>query len=58
MEFTSDKLNLFYTNYNKNFNNDDNDGNTTNFNLDNNLIPAGFLLFILSMLFYFIDVTS
>lgn len=58
MEFTSEKLNLFYTNYNKNFNSDDNDSNTTNFNLDNNLIPAGFLLFILSMLFYFIDVTS
>jgi len=34
-------------------------GNTDNkFNIEENMIPAGFLLFILSMLIYFIDTTS
>ena len=28
------------------------------FKLDNNLIPAGFVLFIISLLIYFIDITS
>uniref|UniRef100_A0A6C0HME6 Uncharacterized protein n=1 Tax=viral metagenome TaxID=1070528 RepID=A0A6C0HME6_9ZZZZ len=31
---------------------------TASFNLEDNMIPLGFLLFVLSMLFYFIDVTS
>jgi hypothetical protein len=31
---------------------------TSSFNLEDNMIPLGFLLFVLSMLFYFIDVTS
>ena len=38
-------------------NNNINNSNTK-FNIDNNLIPTGFLLFILSMLIYFIDLTS
>jgi len=70
MEVMNDKLNIFYTAYYKQFsntysygsgsgsgsNNTNESGN--NFKLDEHLIPAGFLLFILSILFYFIDVTS
>jgi hypothetical protein len=68
MEVMNDKLNIFYTAYYKQFSNtysygsgsDTNNTNESgnNFKLDEHLIPAGFLLFILSMLFYFIDVTS
>ena len=68
MEVVNDKLNIFYTAYYKQFSNIYSDGSGTdtnnsnesgnNFKLDEHLIPAGFLLFILSMLFYFIDLTS
>ena len=66
MEVVNDKLNIFYTAYYKQFNNlydtdtydTTNTNKSSNFKLDDNLIPAGFLLFILSMLFYFIDLTS
>jgi hypothetical protein len=66
MDIINEKLNSFYSMYNTKFNSDnnnDNNGNNnlyneTNFKLDENLIPAGFLLFLLSMMFYFIDVTS
>jgi hypothetical protein len=68
MEVMNDKLNIFYTAYYKQFSNTYSYGSGTgsnntnesgnNFKLDEHLIPAGFLLFILSMLFYFIDVTS
>ena len=33
-------------------------GNYEVFNLEDNMVPLGFLLFVLSMLFYFIDLTS
>jgi hypothetical protein len=33
-------------------------GDMTGFKIEDNMIPAGFLLFILSMLLYFVDVTS
>ena len=67
MENINDKLSTFYSYYNIKFgsgtgsgtkdkNNDNNNNNK--FNLEENMIPAGFLLFILSMLFYFIDTTS
>ena len=65
MEFINEKLNLFYNTYNKKFNNDNNDNDSNNndinnngFNLEKNLIPTGFLLFIFSMVIYFIDTTS
>jgi hypothetical protein len=66
MEVMNEKLNGFYSMYDTKFNNGENsngknngNGNdNSNFKLDENLIPAGFLLFILSMLFYFIDLTS
>ena len=68
MDIINEKLNSFYSMYNTKFNGDNGDNgenngnnnlyNETNFKLDENLIPAGFLLFLLSMLFYFIDVTS
>ena len=58
MDIINDKLNIFYTMYNKKFNNDYYTNENSNFNLDDNLIPGGFLLFMLSMFIYFIDVTS
>jgi hypothetical protein len=72
MENINDKLSTFYSYYNIKFgsgtgsgsgtssgNKDkNNDDNNNKFNLEENMIPAGFLLFILSMLFYFIDTTS
>ena len=57
MEVINDKLNVFYKAYDKQYNNGSN-SDYNSFKLDDNLIPAGFLLFILSMLFYFIDLTS
>ena len=70
MEIMNDKLNMIYGMYNTKFNNDDNgydkNGNKSNgsktlygnFKIEENMIPAGFLLFILSMFVYFIDTTS
>lgn len=68
MDYMSDKINVLFQFYNNKMS-DSNDGshygnrNNTNgynnsFNLEENMIPAGFLLFILSMLFYFVDTTS
>ena len=68
MEVMNDKLNMIYGMYNTKFNTNDydKDGNKSNksnnlysnFKLEENMIPAGFLLFILSMLIYFVDTTS
>jgi hypothetical protein len=68
MDFISDKLNVYMQYYNYKMgtgNNSDGNGNNNNendngkkFKLEDNMIPAGFLLFILSMLVYFIDTTS
>ena len=71
MEVMNDKLNMIYGMYNTKFNNSDNskydkNGNKSNdtkniygnFKLEENMIPAGFLLFIISMLVYFVDTTS
>ena len=48
------KTNLLLNNSNSNSNSNDNE----TFNLENNMIPAGLLLFVLSMLLYFVDITS
>jgi hypothetical protein len=68
MEIMNDKLNIIYGMYNTKFNTNDydKDGNKSNgsktlygnFKIEENMIPAGFLLFILSMLIYFVDTTS
>ena len=68
MEIMNEKLNMLYGMYNTKFNTNDYDKNgnksnnsTTlygNFKIEENMIPAGFLLFILSMFVYFIDTTS
>ena len=65
MDVMNEKLNMLYGMYNTKFNNgknsNDSYGNTdiyNNLKLEENMIPAGFLLFILSILFYFIDTTS
>jgi hypothetical protein len=57
MEVVNSKINSFYNLY-SNSNVGGYDTDTSSFNLEKNLIPAGFLLFILSMLIYFIDLTS
>ena len=64
LEQANDKLGMFFGFYNKNI-----DGKTGGIGggvngigekvkLEENMIPAGFLLFVLSMLIYFIDITS
>ena len=59
MDFINEKLNIFYKYYNNKFNlGTSNTNNTNNYNIEENMIPAGFLFFILSMLVYFIDTTS
>jgi len=65
MNYINGKLNWFLQYYNSRMgklNNGDgsgyNSGEYGKFNLEDNMIPAGFLLFVLSMLFYFIDITS
>lgn len=57
LEQANNKLNMFFGFYNKNVDNKLS-GVGDNIKLDENMIPAGFLLFIISMLIYFIDITS
>ena len=60
MDIMNEKISYLTSMYNNKFNYSD-DKNTYNdkkFNLEENMMPAGFLLFILSMLIYFIDTTS
>jgi hypothetical protein len=63
MEFINSKLVNLFSFYNmyigeKEYNNGLSSDNKFNFSLEENMIPAGFLLFILSMLIYFVDVTT
>jgi len=67
MDYVNDKLSIFYKYYNNKFGSGDNNtydkngkktNNDTTFNLEENMIPAGFMFFVLSMLIYFIDTTS
>ena len=66
MEVVNEKINMLYGAYNKKYGSGSGSGSgsstdsnyNTKFNLEENMIPAGFLLFILSMLIYFVDTTS
>ena len=67
MDYVNDKLSIFYKYYNNKFGSGDNNtydkngkktNNDTTFNLEENMIPAGFMFFVLSMLIYFVDTTS
>jgi hypothetical protein len=68
MDYISDKINVLFNLYSTKMgmgmgmgssNGNGNDNSYKNsFKLEENMIPAGFLLFILSMLFYFVDTTS
>ena len=65
MDYITDKIKVLFQLYNNkmsskmpNGSDGSSYGNNFNFNLEENMIPAGFLLFILSMLFYFVDTTS
>ena len=55
MEFTKDKMNIVLKAYNNKIGSDK---DNSEFNIDDNLMPLGFMMLILSMLFYFIDITS
>ena len=61
MDIMNDYIGYLNGMYNNKFNSSDSknkDKDNNKFNLEENMIPAGFLLFILSMLIYFIDTTS
>ena len=66
MEFINSKLVNLFSFYNmymgekgiNGYNNGVSSDGKFNFSLEENMIPAGFALFILSMLIYFVDVTS
>ena len=66
MDYINDKLSIFYKYYYNKFGSGDNNTydkngkntNNNNFNLEENMIPAGFMFFVLSMLIYFVDTTS
>ena len=62
MDTISEKLSSFYKMYDTKYGNGNGNGKTdeneSKFNIEENMIPMGFLFFILSMLFYFIDTTS
>jgi len=63
MDIINEKIGYLTGMYSKQFtssngNDKDNKDNDIKFNLEENMIPAGFLFFILSMLIYFIDTTS
>jgi hypothetical protein len=53
-EYMGDGYNMYKMQVNSYFNN----SGMSSFKMEDNMIPFGFLLFILSMLIYFIDVTS
>jgi len=55
MDTIKDKMEMLYGMYDNKINSNN---SNMKFNLEENMIPAGFLLFILSMLIYFIDTTS
>ena len=61
MDIVNEKISYIMGMYNTKYGTGSGSGssNTDNkFNIEENMIPAGFLLFILSMLIYFIDTTS
>jgi hypothetical protein len=66
MEFINSKLVNLFSFYNmymgekgiNGYNNGVSSDGKFNFSLEENMIPAGFALFILSMLIYFVDITS
>jgi hypothetical protein len=58
LEQANEKVGMLFGFYNKNIENKISGGIGETVNLEGNMIPAGFLLFILSMLIYFIDITS
>ena len=59
MENINDKMTMLYGLYdNKYGSGQSNNDKDNKFNIEENMIPLGFLFFVLSMLFYFIDTTS
>ena len=61
MNSITDNFKLFTQYYNANISSNtesDKKDNENTFKLEDNMMPAGLLLFILSMLIYFIDITS
>ena len=58
MDTVSDKMSIIYGLYDNKYGSGQSYDKESKFNLEENMIPMGFLFFILSMLIYFIDTTS
>jgi hypothetical protein len=58
MDNISDKMTAIYGLYDSKYGSGQSNDKDSKFNIEENMIPMGFLFFILSMLIYFIDTTS
>jgi hypothetical protein len=58
MDNISDKMKSIYGLYDSKYGSGQSNDKDSKFNIEENMIPMGFLFFILSMLIYFIDTTS
>ena len=58
MDNISDKMTSIYGLYDSKYGSGQSNDKDSKFNIEENMIPMGFLFFILSMLIYFIDTTS
>ena len=58
MDTISDKITVIYGLYDNKYGSGQSNDKESKFNLEENMIPMGFLFFVLSMLIYFVDTTS
>ena len=58
MDNVSEKLSTIYGLYDNKYGSGDSNNKDSKFNLEENMIPMGFMFFILSMLLFFVDTTS
>ena len=58
MDSISDKMTVIYRLYDNKYGSGQSNDKDSKFNLEENMIPMGFLFFVLSMLIYFVDTTS
>ena len=58
MDNVSEKISTIYGLYDNKYGSGDSNNKDSKFNLEENMIPMGFMFFILSMLLFFVDTTS
>ena len=58
MDYVSEKISSIYGLYDNKYGYGDSNNKDSKFNLEENMIPMGFMFFILSMLLFFVDTTS